>query len=383
MGDPVETGEFQDGCAAMTEHERYAKELLSNLPDDHAEMENLVFVPDQTKGRNAAKAMEAILCHRLFKKSGRQATRKRDTTYEWKEGVFNCRNIADRGYLWTNLSRRVVDRLHEFGRNKPIAYLMAYSDPSDAKLGVWSLPEPLLHESLSSLNLKKDGQGYVIQIFPRRQRIEHYAASPDLTPFFQKLSLSRQELALLRESREADELAREERQEVVPDIDGDDGDSVSENDLVELLATAAQQLTEAGVFDPSGISDARERTLSSIVRRRGQPAFRQGLLAAYKGRCAITGCCLEPVLDAAHIFPYRGPETNQLCNGLLLRTDLHTLFDLKLIAIDVATMSLLVSRSLAGTCYEEYGGKPINLPDDPRVGPSRNALEQHRTESGL
>lgn len=144
-----------------------------------------------------------------------------------------------------------------------------------------------------------------------------------------------------------------------------------------------QQLTEAGIFNPLGISDAREHVLSSIVRRRGQPAFRQHLLVAYDGRCAITGCGLEPVLDAAHIIPYRGQDTNHLGNGLLLRTDLHTLFDLKLIAIDVATMSLLVSPSLAGTCYEEYRGRPIKVPDDPPSRPSREALEQHRKESRL
>ena len=119
------------------------------------------------------------------------------------------------------------------------------------------------------------------------------------------------------------------------------------------------------------------------MRRRGQPVFRKRLLEAYKGRCAVTGCSLEAVLEAAHLFPYRGPKTNYPGNGLLLRTDLHTLFDLKLIAVDVATMSLLVSASLGGTCYEEYGGRPINIPDDPRRRPNREALEQHRTESGL
>ena len=123
--------------------------------------------------------------------------------------------------------------------------------------------------------------------------------------------------------------------------------------------------------------------MSSIVMRMGQPAFRQRLLLAYNGRCAITGCGLEHVLDAAHITPYKGPETNHPANGLLLRTDLHTLFDLKLVAIDVTTMTVLVSPSLGGTCYEEYRGRPIEVPADPSSRPSREALEQHRHESGF
>jgi hypothetical protein len=59
------------------------------------------------------------------------------------------------------------------------------------------------------------------------------------------------------------------------------------------------------------------------------------------------------------------------------------LFDLNLVAIDVATMSLLVSPSLAGTCYEEYRGRPIKLPDDHHNRPRPEALQQHRRESGL
>jgi hypothetical protein len=211
--------------------------------------------------------------------------------------------------------------------------------------------------------------------------------SPDLAPYFQEFPLSRHELLILRESREVDSLVRRERAiahgNEVPDIDNDKRGFATESETGKLLATAEQQLTEAGIFDPSGISDARERALSSIVRRRGQPVFRQNLLAAYKCRCAITGCSLEPVLEAAHIIPYRGPETNHTGNGLLLRTDLHTLFDLKLVAIDVTTMNLLISPLLAGTSYEEYCGRRITVPDDPHNRPSLESLEQHRKESGL
>ena len=245
------------------------------------------------------------------------------------------------------------------------------------------MPEPLVYESLSVLPLKKDAEAYVIQVFPDKQRIEHFDASPDLSQFFQILSLAGQELSVLQAAREADELVKKERAEKPVDMDRHEVDSAPENDTANLLATAAERLTDEGVFDPSAISDARERTLSSIVRRRGQPTFRRRLLAAYKGRCAVSGCCFEPVLDAAHIVPYNGKATNHPGNGLLLRTDLHTLFDLKLVAIDIETMSLLVSPSLAGTCYEEYGGRPINIPDDPRRRPSRMALSRHRKESGL
>ena len=80
-------------------------------------------------------------------------------------------------------------------------------------------------------------------------------------------------------------------------------------------------------FDPSNIEDARKRISRMIAQRRGQSAFRNNLFDVYGGRCAITGCEVPDVLEAAHIFPYRGEDTNKVVNGLLLRADVHTLFD--------------------------------------------------------
>jgi hypothetical protein len=375
------------GLVTPTEHEKYSKELLSSLSDDHPGIETINFVPNLTQSRNAARAMTAILCHRLFKKSNHQPTHRTGATYEWKEGAFNSRNIADRAYLWTNMRRNVANGIHGTARNKTVAYLLACSNPSDTMLYVWSIPEPVLYDSLSSLPFKEGGQEYTIQIYTDKQRIENCPASPDLTQYFREFPLSPHELLVLEKSREVDASVRRERAiargEEESDLDAGEDDPVIQSETNKLLANAAHQLTEAGVFDPESVADARERMLASIVRRRGQPAFRQHLLAAYKSQCAITGCAAEAVLEAAHIVPYRGPETNHVGNGLLLRTDLHTLFDLKLVAVNVATMTLLVSPSLEGTCYEEYRGRPIRVPDDPKSWPSRAALEQHQRESGL
>ena len=151
----------------------------------------------------------------------------------------------------------------------------------------------------------------------------------------------------------------------------------------KMLEDAEQDLAEQGAFNPVGIKDARERIISAIKLRRGQSAFRNHLLVAYKGRCAITGCKLKAVLEASHIVPYMGPITNHPGNGLLLRADLHTLFDLRLVAVDVTTMSLLVSPKLTGTEYDKYRGIKITVPDHPASQPSRDALKKHQQKSGL
>jgi len=161
------------------------------------------------------------------------------------------------------------------------------------------------------------------------------------------------------------------------------GNGRDDSPYKKLLATSEQELANEGAFDPAGIRDARKRIVASIVQRRGQTAFRKRLIIAYQGRCAITGSDVEAVLEAAHIFPYKGPQTNHRSNGLLLRADLHTLFDLGLIAVDAKTMRLLVSSKLKGTSYEEYRGKRIRIPNEPASRPSVKALEQHRRWSRI
>jgi hypothetical protein len=149
------------------------------------------------------------------------------------------------------------------------------------------------------------------------------------------------------------------------------------------LAHEERQLDGEGVFDPTDTEDARKRTLANIVRRQGRTKFRTRLLALYGRRCAVSGCSVEAVLEAAHITPYLGPKTDHPANGLILRGDLHTLFDLRLVAVDTTAMTILVSPLLDGTEYESYRGRPLHLPATGAGRPSPAALDQHRKESGL
>jgi predicted restriction endonuclease len=152
-------------------------------------------------------------------------------------------------------------------------------------------------------------------------------------------------------------------------------------ELSELDQAAAA--ADLAAFDPASIEDARKKTLAAIVRRQGQPAFRLALLSAYEGRCAVTGCDVTPALEAAHIVPYKGPETNHVTNGLLLRADIHTLFDLGLIAVDERAHKLLVAPHLRHESYIELAGKRIHLPKVAARRPNPTALRQHRELAGL
>ena len=97
--------------------------------------------------------------------------------------------------------------------------------------------------------------------------------------------------------------------------------------------------------NPRREDTGRERIAKAIAWRRGQHEFRQRLLDTY-GRCLVTGCDAEDALEAAHIRPFNQGGTFDLSNGLLLRADIHTLFDLGLIAVDSTSMFLILSSTL-------------------------------------
>jgi hypothetical protein len=130
-------------------------------------------------------------------------------------------------------------------------------------------------------------------------------------------------------------------------------------------------------FDPKNISDGRTRIIGSIIRRLGQQSFRRKLISAYNARCVLTRCKTIWVLEAAHITPYRGVRTNAVANGLLLRADVHTLFDLALISIEPSKFVARVSTLLEGSHYEELDGRQPTLPKKLAHHPSAAALEYH------
>jgi hypothetical protein len=119
--------------------------------------------------------------------------------------------------------------------------------------------------------------------------------------------------------------------------------------------------------------DRRQVVERQIRERRGQQQFRDALRKRYENRCVVTGCAVLAVLEAAHINPYRGENDNHAKNGLLLRADIHTLFDLDLLAIEPNRLRVELHPDLAKE--KEYGhldGKMLHCARD--QWPSQEAL---------
>jgi|GEM_PF-1734281 len=123
-------------------------------------------------------------------------------------------------------------------------------------------------------------------------------------------------------------------------------------------------------------NEARKRVLVEIARRQGQSRFRQILLDAYGYKCAITGFDAGEALEAAHIIPYAETEDNDPSNGLLLRADIHTLFDLNLLAIHPGNLSILLHPDLQNTEYRHLQNRKMRVPDTSNLRPNSKYLKK-------
>ena len=148
------------------------------------------------------------------------------------------------------------------------------------------------------------------------------------------------------------------------------GKYIAESKFKEIQA-AAQGTTR---HIPPSVENERRRVLREIEQRRGQAAFREALISNYGGRCAVTGCDAVDALEAAHIDPYSVSHSNDPSNGLLLRSDIHTLFDLDLIGITPETFEIALAPRLLRSRYADLLGTVIWLPTNPHQRPNTKAL---------
>lgn len=120
-----------------------------------------------------------------------------------------------------------------------------------------------------------------------------------------------------------------------------------------------------------------ERTMTLVLRRRAQEAFRESLLQAYGRRCCITQYDAPDALQAAHILSYSGRSSQLPQNGLLLRADLHLLFDRHLVSVDPDSLRVSVSSEVQRTRYAGLAGSPVNPTTHPSQAPDRRRLAVH------
>lgn len=116
--------------------------------------------------------------------------------------------------------------------------------------------------------------------------------------------------------------------------------------------------------------------------RIGQGSFRASVTSAYEKRCSITGERTLPVLEAAHIKSYAQSGPNLTANGLLLRSDLHKLFDAGYLTVTgnlkVEVSPRIKSEFENGKEYYKFHGKSlVQMPKHSMLRPRLEYLEWH------
>ena len=151
----------------------------------------------------------------------------------------------------------------------------------------------------------------------------------------------------------------------------------------KLLDAVRERLYAAGETDDLlSPSDDPERPLRIIRARLGQGAFRSLVTDAYTRRCAISGERTLPALEAAHIKSYAEAGPNRTENGLLLRSDLHRLFDSGYVTV-TPERRIEVSRRIkeefenGRDYYRFHGEKLVVEPNDPVERPDVGYLAWH------
>jgi putative restriction endonuclease len=155
-----------------------------------------------------------------------------------------------------------------------------------------------------------------------------------------------------------------------------------------VVATVTHYLDPgANLLDVEARTLAQQKTRGDarlVVPRVGQQAFKALVAEAYHHRCALTGDKVRPVLEAAHIVPVGHGGEHRIDNGMLLRSDMHTLFDRGYIGFD-KRHDLRVSPALRerfgnGDWLYSREGTRIALPDRRAERPNSEYLEWHLGE---
>ena len=151
-----------------------------------------------------------------------------------------------------------------------------------------------------------------------------------------------------------------------------------------LWAEVRARLGDGASSPIAGVAEeqARYGHPMTVRPRLGQGAFRIEVTDAYSRRCAITGERTLPALEAGHIRPYAKDGPHEIRNGILLRSDLHNLFDLGYLTVTL-DYHVKVSRRIReefknGRHYYELDDQALTvLPQHESARPAPEFLEWH------
>lgn len=142
---------------------------------------------------------------------------------------------------------------------------------------------------------------------------------------------------------------------------------------IEITDTVIESSSSFILEELNSDKDLRKRALKPGIQREGAIRFRKTVLVNYGNKCAITGISVVDTLQAAHIRPYNGPQTNHPANGIALRSDIHKLFDLGKIRINPNDYHIILHPDIEAE-YRSLCSMKLNL-GSMLIPPNKAALD--------
>lgn len=136
--------------------------------------------------------------------------------------------------------------------------------------------------------------------------------------------------------------------------------TVEEVKPAQLKPTPIKPVSQhVDVTDYTAIATSEEVSTQSQRNAAAQAAFRDAVMANCHGRCLVSGKSYQRAIQACHIQPHAKGGRMQVCNGLVLETSLHDVFDAGDMAIHPVTLRVYFSRAALDGGFSEYHGKVI------------------------
>ncbi|MEY4565083.1 MAG: hypothetical protein RLY14_53 [Planctomycetota bacterium] len=189
----------------MIDSSELSKQILQQMAQMPA---NFVAPPIEEKlRRNAGRVMQEIIRQRL-QSGGTELIQQKNSRYAWGDGVILNRNSRVGDLFWTNLPPAQITDLMQVASEKPAVFLFCFFDMEDKKVDCWALPDKLAFRSFATITVSQSGPKNIV-IDRATNRLRNAGDSPDLTPYFQSVSLTAEEVNAIAAAIKQDAASKE------------------------------------------------------------------------------------------------------------------------------------------------------------------------------
>lgn len=186
-----------------------SSELSKQILQQMAQVPDNFVAPtiDEKLRRNAGRVMQEIIRQRL-QSGGTDLIQQKNSRYAWGDGIILNRNSRIGDLFWTNMPPTQITDLMQVASEKPAVFLFCFFDMEDKRIDCWALPDKLAFRSFATIQVSQSGPKNIV-IDRATNRLRNAGDSPDLTPYFQSVSLTAEEVNAIAAAIKQDAASKE------------------------------------------------------------------------------------------------------------------------------------------------------------------------------